>query len=86
VTAHTHATPEPGCYRCDIGADEAAHAALAAGYRVRVVVELRHDDRATSLTGATFTHDRGELGPAVLGLLGAMLPRLLDKLDGGPDA
>jgi hypothetical protein len=96
VTAHTHARHEPGCYRCELGADEAREAeadarreardALVAGYRVRVILEIRHADRAVHLTGATFTHERAELAAAVPGLLGVMLPRVLAMLDPGPDA
>jgi hypothetical protein len=62
-----------------------AVAALAAGYQVRVMLEVRHGDRGAHLMGSTFTHDRAELAAAVPGLLGIMLPRVV-RLVEDPDA
>jgi hypothetical protein len=74
-------TPE-----AEADADRAARDALVAGYRVRVVIEIRHADRGAHVTGSTFTHERAELGAALGPLTGAMLARVLATLDRAPDA
>lgn len=79
VAARAAADADPDGYR-------AARDALVAGYRVRVILEIRHGDGGAHVTGATFTHLRAELSAAVVPLVGAMLARVLDRLDGAPDA
>jgi hypothetical protein len=77
--ARAAADADPEGYR-------AARDALVAGYRVRVMLEVRHADRGAHVLGSTFTHEPAELGAALVPLVRAMLGRVLTKLDGGPDA
>jgi hypothetical protein len=76
--ARAAADADPEGYR-------AARDALVAGYRVRVILEIRHNDRGGHLTGSTFTLNRAELAAAVPGLLGVMLPRVVRLIE-EPDA